>query len=247
MVADERSEEMRRVVLMALGVILALALAAPVALGQPGQGSTSTEASSKLAAGWWQWGLSKPLDTNPLFDSYTGGPQCDGQPLTDTLSKEWFLGGSLGGGAVERTCTVPTGTQLFFPAFNIAVIRNPADPGDTEAHLFDQAHGYVDATVADPDFSMVVTVDGKAVPKKNIVRAEAGLFSGKSPLLVSETNPSGSYEAVADGYWVTLPALSRGKHTIAWKVSAPNADTDPFTEGVQHFAAQDITYHLTIK
>ena len=238
---------MRRVVLMALGVILALALAAPVAFGQPGQGSTASGASGKLAAAWWQWALSKPVDTNPLIDSYTGGSKCDGQPLTDTLAKEWFLGGSLGGGTVERTCTVPTGTQLFFPAFNIAVIRNPADPGDTEAHLFDQAHGYVDAALADSDFSMVVTVDGKAVPTKRIVRAEAGLFSGESPLLVSETNPSGSYEAVADGMWVTLPVLSNGEHTIAWKVSAPNADTDPFTEGVQHFTTQDITYHLTME
>jgi hypothetical protein len=237
----------KRLVLLALGVVLALILAAPVASGQPGQGSTATGASGKLAAAWWQWGLSEPVDTNPLFGSYTGGPQCDGQPLTDTLAKEWFLGGSLGGGVVERTCTVPAGTQLFFPAFDIAVIRNPADPGDTEAHLFDQAHGYVDAALADKDFSMVVMVDGKAVPTKRIVRAEAGLFSGESPLLVSETNPSGSYEAVADGYWVTLPALSKGEHTIAWKVSAPNADTDPFTEGVQNFATQDITYHLTVE
>ena len=193
----------------------------------------------KLAAAWWQWALSEPADTNPLIGGYTDGPQCDGQPLTDTLAQEWFLGGSFGASAVERTCTVPVGTQLFFPAFNIAILRDPANPGDTEAHLFDQAHGYVDAALADPDFSMVVTVDGKAVPTKRIVRAEAGIFSGESPLLVSETNPSGSYEAVTDGYWVTLPPLSKGEHTIAWKVSAPNADTDPFTEGVQHLDAGD--------
>lgn len=237
---------MKRWIVMAVSILLALTLAAPVAFGQPGQGSTASGASGKLAAAWWQWALSEPADTNPLIGGYTDGPQCDGQPLTDTLAQEWFLGGSFGASAVERTCTVPVGTQLFFPAFNIAILRDPANPGDTEAHLFDQAHGYVDAALADPDFSMVVTVDGKAVPTKRIVRAEAGIFSGESPLLVSETNPSGSYEAVTDGYWVTLPPLSKGEHTIAWKVSAPNADTDPFTEGVQHFTTQEITYNLTV-
>lgn len=237
---------MKRWIVMAVSILLALTLAAPVAFGQPGQGSTASGASGKLAAAWWQWALSEPADTNPLIGGYTDGPQCDGQPLTDTLAQEWFLGGSFGASAVERTCTVPVGTQLFFPAFNIAILRDPANPGDTEAHLFDQAHGYVDAALADPDFSMVVTVDGKAVPTKRIVRAEAGIFSGESPLLVSETNPSGSYEAVTDGYWVTLPPLSTGEHTIAWKVSAPNADTDPFTEGVQHFTTQEITYNLTV-
>lgn len=238
---------MRRMIIMAVSLFLALILAAPVAFGQVGQGSTSSGASGKSAAAWWQWALSEPLDTNPLIGSYTGGPQCDGQPLTDTRAKEWFLGGSFGADAVERTCTVPTGTHLFFPAFDLAVVRDPADPGDTEAHLFDQAHAYVGAALAATDFSMVVTVDGKAVPTKRIVRAEAGVFSGESPIFVSEANPSGSYEAVADGYWVTLPPLSKGEHTIAWKVSAEKAgDTDPFKEGVQPFVPQEITYHLSV-
>ena len=145
---------MKRMILMAVSLLLALALAAPVAFGQPGQGSTATGASGKLAAAWWQWALSKPVEDIPMI-----GPdkapvyseeQCDGQPLTDTLAKEWFLAGSFDGNAVERTCTVPVGTQLFFPAFNIAILRDPTNPGDTEAHLFDQAHGYVDAALGQP-------------------------------------------------------------------------------------------------
>jgi hypothetical protein len=239
---------MKRWIVMVVSIFLALTLAAPVAFGQPGQSSTASGASGKLAATWWQWALSEPADTNPLIGGYTGGPQCDGQLLSPTQGNTWFLAGSFGASAVERTCAVPAGTQLFFPVFNAAYLRVPTDPGDTEAHLFDQAHGYVDAALADRKFSMVVTVDGKAVPNKSIVRAEAGVFSGESPFFVSETNPSGFYEAVTDGLWVTLPALSKGEHTIAWKVSAPNADTDPFTAGVQKdFLPQDITYHLTVE
>jgi hypothetical protein len=243
---------MKRWIVMVVSIFLALTLAAPVAFGQPGQGSTASGASGKLAAAWWQWALSKPAEDIPMIGPNKDHPvyseeQCDGQPLTDTLAKEWFLAGSFGAGAVERTCTVPAGAQLFFPAFNAAFVRVPTDPGDTEAHLFDQAHGYVDPVLADKQFSMVVTVDGKVVPNKRIVRAEAGVFSGESPLFVSETNPSGFYEAVTDGEWVTLPALSKGEHTIAWKVSAPNADTDPFTAGVQNFTPQDITYHLMVE
>src|SRR3954464_2597303 len=113
----EEKPAMKRMILMALSLLLALSLAAPVAFGQTGQGSTATGASGKLAAAWWQWALSEPADTNPLIGGYSGGPQCDGQPLTDTQAKEWFLGGSFGASAVERTCTVPVGTHLFFPAF----------------------------------------------------------------------------------------------------------------------------------
>ena len=160
---------MKRMIVMAVSILLALTLAMPVAFGQPGQGSTATGASEKLAAAWWQWGLSKPAADNPLFGgglNYTQ-QQCDGTPLPDTVDDTWFLAGTLGdsGGAVERTCTVPDDTTLFFPAFNVVIIREPDNPGDTEAHLFDQAHGYVDAALADPKFSMVVTVDGNAVPK----------------------------------------------------------------------------------
>ena len=235
-------------IVMAVSIFLALTIAAPVALGQVEQSSKASGTTEELVTAWWQWALSKPFEDNPLFGgdlTYTE-QQCDGTPLPDTVDDTWFLAGTFDGSEAVRTCTVPDDTTLFFPAFNVGVIRDPADPGDTEAHLFDQAHGYVDAALADPKFSMVVTVDGNAVPKGKIRRAEAGLFSGESPLLSEDGTTPVSYQAVTDGKWVTLPPLSAGEHTIAWKASAPNADTDPFKEGVQPFSTQDITYHLTV-
>jgi hypothetical protein len=102
----------------------------------------------------------------------------------------------------------------------------------------------------DPGFKMVVKVDGKVVPNKKIVRAEAPLFSGESLLLSDLGFGDGtapySYQAVADGRWVTVSALPDGKHTIHWEVSAPNVDTDHVTTGVQGFF-QNNTYRLTVR
>src|SRR5215212_10987992 len=111
-----------------LSVVLALTLAMPMALGQVGQGAKASGKAAELAALWWQWALADPPATNPLVGGYEGGPQCDGQPLSDAPGKKWFLAGAFGSGEVERTCTMPVGTQLFFPAFNfIFVITLPSE------------------------------------------------------------------------------------------------------------------------
>jgi hypothetical protein len=219
---------MKRLIIMAVSFLLALSLAAPVAFAQAGQSSTASVATGELVTAWWQWALSKPVNSNPLFggDPNYSEKQCDGTPLNGTPDKTWFLAGTFDENVVERACTMPPNRQLFFPVFNTAVI---ADPGDTEAGLLAQAREFIDSVLADPDFSMVVTVDGNQLQNASIVRTEAGLFTGTSPLL------HGKYTAVADGFWVTLPPLSAGEHTIHWEVSAPNVDF-----------FQDNTYHLTV-
>ena len=123
---------MKRVVLMALSVVLALALAAPTALGQVGQGAKASGEAGELTAAWWQWALSKPAAENPLIGDYDGGSQCDGEPVTDVSGKTWFLGGSLSQEPVVRTCTAPVGTQFFFPVVNNL---NIPFPGETEEEL----------------------------------------------------------------------------------------------------------------
>jgi len=217
-------------ILVAVSLLLALTLAMPVAFGKAGQSEKASGATEELVTAWWQWALSTPEEDNPLFGgdpTYTD-EQCDGTPLPDTVDDTWFLAGTLGdsGGAVERTCTVPDDTTLFFPVFNVAVFP---DPDESEEDVLAQANAFIDSVLDASDFSMVVTVDGKAVPKGKILRAEAPLFSGESPLL------GGSYEAVADGLWVTLPPLSEGEHTIHVEVSAESVDF-----------AQDTTYYLTV-
>lgn len=229
---------MRRIVVLALGVLLALALSMPMALGQVGQGAKSSGKAAQLAAAWWQWALADPVATNPLVGDYTGGPQCDGRPLSDVPGKKWFLAGSFGGSAVERTCTMPVGTQLFFPVFNYIWINT--EPDETEALARQKANEYVESVLADPDLSITVTVDGKEVKSKRIVRTDSPFFASQIP----EDNvfdspafdlPAGEYEGVADGLWAALPPLSKGEHTIHVEVSAPNVGS-----------SQDFTYHLTV-
>ena len=236
-------------IVMAASVLLALSLAMPVAFGQVGTGATSSGTSQKLVTAWWQWALANHLADNPLFggDPNYSAEQCDGSPLPDTVDDQWFMAGTLDGAKVVRTCNMPAGKPLFFPAFNTVVI---AEDGDTEASLLAQAHDFMKAVQDSRGFNMVVKVDGKVVPNKTIVRAEAPLFGGESLLLSDLGFGDGtapySYQAVADGRWVTLPGFSEGKHTIRWEISAPNADTDPTTAGAEGFF-QNNTYRLTVR
>jgi hypothetical protein len=223
--------------MMALGVLLALTLAAPMASAQVGQGAKASGKAGELAADWWQWALSEPVATNPLVGSYTDGPQCDGRPETDVPGKKWFLAGSFDGSAVERTCTVPVGTQLFFPVGNVVFLIT--EPGETEEIARDYVNDFMDDVLADPEFSMVVTVDGKEVKSNRIVRADSPLFTATLP----EDNlfsaccglPAGEYDAVAAGLWAALPPLPPGEHTIHFEISAPSLGF-----------SQDNTYHLTV-
>ncbi len=230
---------MKRIVVMALSVLLALALAMPVALGQVGQGAKASGKAAELAVAWTQWAYSKPVDENsPLIGGYEGGARCDGTPVTPTQGKQWFLAGTANGESVVRTCTMPGGTHLFFPA--VSVVAFPFFPGETEENQREAAIAFMNAVLEDPDFSMLVTVDGKEVKSKRIVRATSPVFT----LSLPEENvfdpfvevSGGEYEgATADGLWVTLPPLPPGEHTIHFEVNAPNVGF-----------SQDNTYILTV-
>jgi hypothetical protein len=238
---------MKRLIVMAASVLLALSLAMPAAFGQVGTGATASRANQKLVTAWSQWSLANHIADNPLFggDPDYSAKQCDGTPLNNTADDQWFLAGTLDGSTVVRTCTMPSDKDLFFPAFETAIIATVDT--DTEASMLTQAHDFMTAVQDSRGFNMVVKVDGKVVPNQKIVRAEAPLFSGQSLLFVDLGPPfSYSYQAVADGRWVKVPALPDGKHTIHWEVSAPNADTDPTTPGAEGFS-QNNTYRLTVR
>jgi hypothetical protein len=224
----------KRIVVMALSVILALVVASPMAFGQVGQGAKASGKAAELAADWWIWALSKPAAENPLIrgdPNYTE-EQCDGQPVSDTPGKKWFLAGTLDGSAVERTCTMLVGTQLFFPVGNIVFLITEPEETEEEARQF--VNEFIDDVLADPDFSMVVTVDGKEMKPKRIVRADSPLFTATIP--EDGLLPAGSYDGVADGLWAALPPLSKGEHTIHFEMIAPSVGF-----------SQNNTYHLTVE
>ena len=216
----------RRILMLVLSIVLALGLAAPVALGQVGQGAKASGKAGELVAAWWQWALSKPAEENPLIGDYSGGPQCDGEPVTDVSGKKWFLGGSLSEDPVVRTCTAPVGTQFFFPVVNVVIVPFP---GETEEQLLEQANEVLDAQLAGADIE--VTVDGRTIKAKRLVRADTGFFTAEVP--EGGLLDPGSYQLVAAGLWATLPPLPPGEHTVHFEITGAGFD-------------QDITYHLTV-
>jgi hypothetical protein len=250
----------KRIIIMALGVLLALALATPVALAQVVH-APSPKASgptAALAAAWTQWAYSKPVDEDsPLIGSYEGEPRCDGTPVSPTQAETWFLAGTTNGDPVVRTCTMPADTQLFFPV--VSSLAFPFFTGENRKNQRELAIAFIDAVENDPDFSMSVTVDGTEVgtevERDQIVRATSPVFT----LTLPEENvfdcpqcdppfdvPGDEYKhASADGLWVTLPPLLPGEHEIHFEMDAPNLDLDPNTPGPEGFS-QDNTYILTV-
>jgi hypothetical protein len=228
----EKAAVKGRMMVVALSAVLALAVAMPVAFGQAGQGSTGHGQTGELAAAWWRWAGSKPVPKNPLLGEYSGGPKCNGRPVSDTPGEAdwWFLAGTIDGSEVERACTVPAGRRLFFPVANIAFLIT--EPGEDEGDARAFVNGFVDGVLTDPDLSVSVTVDGKEVLR----RADSPLFTASLP----EDNvfglEAGEYEGVADGLWAKAPPLAKGKHTVRFELSAPTRDFE-----------QDNTYRLTVK
>src|SRR5829696_2011479 len=244
---NRRRTVVKRIIIMALGVLFALALATPMALAQIGQGAIKSGSAEELAVAWTQWAFSKPTNVNsPLIGSYEGGPRCDGTPLSPTQGKTWFLAGTFGSSTEEtvRTCTMPVGTQLFFPVVNWVAFPFPENPLETPENQREAAIGAMDATLNDPNLIVQVTVDGKAVKSNRIVRAISPPFfsvtlpeeNAFDPLVLPEGVPGDVYEGwTTDGLWVTLPPLPPGEHTIHFEASAPSV-------GV----SQDNTYILTV-
>jgi hypothetical protein len=102
------------------------------------------------AAAWWQWALELPASTHPLLDL---GDCSEGQ-----TGHVWFLGGTFASNpGVERDCTIPSGTALFFPLINTFYGAFLNDPPDQRTEEF------VRAQVQCTDTEISATIDGVAV------------------------------------------------------------------------------------
>src|SRR5215217_2586602 len=97
---------------MVLSVILAVAVAAPIASGQT---QSQDQGSANLTADWWNWATA--TSPSPMEGSYKGGAQCDGKYVEGVF----FLAGAAIGSppTVERSCTVPANTPILTPVVNV--------------------------------------------------------------------------------------------------------------------------------
>jgi hypothetical protein len=212
----------RRMLVMALGVILALlGVAAPIASAAK-DSSGGHQSLSDLTAAWWNGAAQDP---SPLVGNYKGGERCDGRFVKGVF----FLAGSTTVEPVKRTCTVPDDTPILFPVVNAVCSEAfPADPRPytkCARDLLDQA--LVDSTT-------FAKLDGQSL---RIRRIASGPFSwtvesADNPFGV----PQGTFRAASDGLWVYLAGgLPEGKHTLRFGGEFPNIDF-----------RQEITYKLKV-
>jgi hypothetical protein len=182
----------KRAIVMAISVILALAVAAPIASGKPASQSQDVKA---LTEAWWTWAITEP---SPLEGNYKGGPRCEGEFIEGVF----FLAGTTGGDAT-RTCTVPADTALFFPVINYFCT-------DDEPNYPQCASNYVAKALANGE--PYATLNGEDL---QISRIATGPFTLTVPKRNIFKAPAGGYTAVSDGLWVYLPqGLEPGTYTL---------------------------------
>jgi hypothetical protein len=193
-------------------------------------GKTIGEWSAK----WWQWALPIPSSTNPMLDK-TGAFGHLGQQ-----GPVWFLAGVWGGGSAERFCAVPKRKHILFSILNNIWIQTPLDDPKLREPDWRRL-----TTVGPPPLNgsqLEATLDGKPIifnPNTPIIRSQSPVFFMARPFPLDNIfgqKPSdlGTGPIVSDGFWVMLPPLSPGLHTLCFKASG---------QGVTY---QEVTYHLTV-
>jgi hypothetical protein len=218
---------------------------------QPGSTPQPPNALSELSAEWWQWVYSIPqpyaADTalsNPLFD--TTGASC----MVGQRGAVWFLAGTNGStGPVTRSCSVPAGDSIFFPVINFSNINTPNCPSGTAPMDVTALQAVlppaIESVKSNPLF---VTVDAADVTKTLVKLVQSVPFElafpaqnvfGLSACANNVPLPAGIYSpVVAAGYYVWLPPLKPGSHTIAFSAAG---QTSFFGSNVQNVA-----YHITV-
>ena len=231
-----------------LAVLLAVAGSGTAFANGPQVGTTAGNGYEEYTARWWQWMTSIPSAINPQDND--GVVDC-------TLAQQgpvWFLAAAQAGVTAERSCTVQENKPLFFPLFNALFTNGPGENA-TVAEKRDALDGVLSdlrpGIFADFGFpgsracELFVEVDGQtATYSVPVARVQSPAFyidtgDGPSGLTPGVIDP----EAISDGFWVMLPALAPGEHTLHFGgrlCQFDNFDDHPLAGPV------DITYHLTV-
>lgn len=221
-------------VLAVLAFVLASAMLSASALGDsrrppalPPDAHPYGQSYSEWAADWWQWVLTQPVATNPVLDE-TGARCANGQS-----GPVWFLAGAFASGTVSRSCTVPTGTALLFPVVNYFYCALETDPPEQRTVEFARAQT---SFVRDSASGLSATIDGVAVPDVTRYFEDSVVFTAVLPADNLFGLPAGTLLApcVDAGFYVMVPPLSKGEHTIQ------------FSGTLASLISLDVTYQLTV-
>lgn len=223
------------------GLIAGAAIAPPSAHAQDSptvQGETIGE-WSKL---WWQWALAIPASTNPML----GGDCEQGQQ-----GPVWFLAGVWGGGTATRSCNVSTGKYILFSIANVIWIQTPIDDEKelqckgNETCWRQHANDFLPPSIGG---ELEATLDGNPIifnPNTPIIRSQSPVFTASFPPdnVFGELDLSQLTDRpiVSDGFWVMLPPLSPGDHTLHFR-----AGLGKNSGQAKKNLKQDVTYHLKV-
>ena len=194
------------------------------------------------SAAWWRWAFAGPDGENAVQDET--GDFCG---VNQPKGKVWFLAGTFGLSGVERKCTIPRDRALLYPLLNTVWTDCP---GTVDQNLPDEEVRRQLSEFIDLACRVTSTLDGVPIASLQLltVRTQSPRFASKLPenhlpfigncgfvLPVGRTG-----RQISDGYWIMLPPLSPGEHTLTLNGAACDADTGEvmFESGV--------TYQLTV-
>lgn len=158
---------------------------------------------------WWQWVLSIPKSINPVVDGSEKNASIN-QPRKDV----WFLAGKFADESrniPNRFCAIPYGRSILFPVINCEA--NPLEYPElrTEQDIIKHVKKDEDSII-----KKECIVDDMLIPPQRI-KSDPIVFE----LTMVEDNlfkqEGGFTRASADGYWVFLRPLSKGKHFISFQ------------------------------
>jgi hypothetical protein len=161
---------------------------------------------------WWEWWFSFPAAIEPFGD----------EPLTDETGEFasegqsgpiFFVNGVTGpteSGVVTRTFTVPSGKYLLLPFVTFMFVASAGEACEDTAPAVEGGIDGVD--------QLFLEIDGVEVPEATLAthREATGCFDMD---VTAAGNPGGEPvglypNSYASGYWVMIPPLPTGPHTI---------------------------------
>lgn len=216
-----------------VGALLALAAAPPVnAQGDacnpevfPPQAHPYGKTYGEWSASWWTWFMSLPV-TGPITHPGVDGP--DFQVTEGQSGHVWFLAAPFG--AVTRTCTIPADKALFVGLLN-AEASSLKGYGTSAADQLAAAEEQA-AAIA----TVFCAIDGEEVRNLDHYEVASPQFTFTAPTPWFFGDIGGTGTSVAVGYYVMLPPLSRGRHTIEFGGTLPS-----------YGLSMDMTYHLVVR
>ncbi len=218
--------------------IVGAAMALVMPLHTASAAAPTPETLPMLTAEWWQWALSIPTDQNPELDPT--GKNC----MIGQRGPDWFLAGVFGGGTAKRACSIPEDKAIFFQVVNQINFNTPNVCGQDAGELTVKVLRAASKEFIDGITGIKVQVDGKDF--RNLVRRvqsqvfevalpERNVFDKPCADAKLGNVPAGIYSpAVDDGYYVTIPPLKRGRHTVHFHAERGKS-------------IEDVTYNLTVE